>query len=626
MNFFKIIATVGLDTSDFDKKIQASTEKGKKFGDGMGKSLLNGTKNLAVGTVKAIGIVSGAVGTLIGKSVMMAGELEQNLGGAEAVFGDFADTIKERGASAFETMGLSQSKFLATTNKMGSLFQGAGFDIETSMSLSSNAMQRAADVASIMGIDVNVAMDSIAGAAKGNFTMMDNLGVAMNDTAIQNYALSKGIDVSTASMTQQEKIGLAMEMFLDKTAYATGNYAKENETLAGSLSTTKAAFGNFMSGTSGIEPFIKSLTNLSKIVIKSVTKMAPKIIEGITSMLNAVVEQLPTLIGEILPQLIEMAVQLITSLITAFSENAEIIFNGVVKIINTIAIAFLKLIPQIIQLGLDLIIAIALGIVDALPELIPAVIETIKKLVDTLTSPKMLTKLIMAAIDLILALSFGLIDALPELLAMIPVIISNLTIALTSPEMLTKLVMAAIELIVALSLGLVQAIPELAFAVPKIVKSLVDNFLNMNWKEVGWNILKGILDGFSNIGNLVDNAVKKVGNSIMKNIKNFFGIKSPSTLMKKTVGKFLGMGLVDGFIEDVDGSKNDINNSIMDAFGGAKGVMGLDINSTAKGINGMISTAPTYINLTTVTNLDGEVLNTSTEKVTAKKKLQYQFS
>ena len=43
---------------------------------------------------------------------------------------------------------------------------------------------RAADVASIMGIDVD-AVEAVAGAAKGNFTMMDNLGVAINDTSLK---------------------------------------------------------------------------------------------------------------------------------------------------------------------------------------------------------------------------------------------------------------------------------------------------------------------------------------------------------------------------------------------------------------------------------------------------------
>jgi len=61
------------------------------------------------------------------------------------------------------------------------------------------------------------------------------LGVAMNDTAIGAYALSKGINKSTSEMSIQEKVGLAQQMFMEKTAKYAGNYAKENDTLAGSI-------------------------------------------------------------------------------------------------------------------------------------------------------------------------------------------------------------------------------------------------------------------------------------------------------------------------------------------------------------------------------------------------------
>ena len=40
-----------------------------------------------------------------------------------------------------------------------------------------------------MGIDTAAALESVTGAAKGNFTMMDNLGVAMNATTLEAYAL-----------------------------------------------------------------------------------------------------------------------------------------------------------------------------------------------------------------------------------------------------------------------------------------------------------------------------------------------------------------------------------------------------------------------------------------------------
>lgn len=119
----------------------------------------------------SVGIASTAIAGLIGKSVTMAGDLEQQMGGTEAVFGEFADTVQNKAAKAFDQMGLSANDFMATANKMGALMQGSGLSIEESMELSTQAMQRAADVASIMGIDVGFAMESIAGAAKGNFTI-----------------------------------------------------------------------------------------------------------------------------------------------------------------------------------------------------------------------------------------------------------------------------------------------------------------------------------------------------------------------------------------------------------------------------------------------------------------------
>ena len=254
MELFKILGKIAVDNSEAKKALEetsaaakdtaedidGASSAGEKSGSKWGTAFKKiGSGAVAVGKTVATGIgaAATALGGLTVKALSSAGELEQNMGGSEAVFKEHAGKMQETAKTAYSNMGLSASDFLGTANKMGALFQGAGFGIEESATMSADAMQRAADVASIMGIDTSSAMEAIAGAAKGNFTMMDNLGVAMNDTTLQAYALSKGIDKSTQDMTNQEKIGLAMEMFMEKTAYAAGNYAKENETLAGSLGT-----------------------------------------------------------------------------------------------------------------------------------------------------------------------------------------------------------------------------------------------------------------------------------------------------------------------------------------------------------------------------------------------------
>ena len=110
----------------------------------------------------------------IGAVVKSYAGLEQNLGGTEAVFGSFAKTVQNDAKSAYKNMGLSASDYMATANKMGSLFQGSGIEQQRSLDLTSKAMKRASDVASVMGVDMGLAMESITGAAKGNFEMINN--------------------------------------------------------------------------------------------------------------------------------------------------------------------------------------------------------------------------------------------------------------------------------------------------------------------------------------------------------------------------------------------------------------------------------------------------------------------
>lgn len=175
LDLFKLLGTIEVDNSKAKKALDETSEKGEKTESKLGNAFKKiGTGAAVVGKTIATGLAVGgaAFAGLTAKALSAAGELEQNMGGSEAVFGKYATKMQDKAKEAFSNMGLSTSDYLATGNKMGALFQGAGFDIEESMNLSSDAMQRAADVASIMGIDTASAMEAIAGAAKGNFTMI----------------------------------------------------------------------------------------------------------------------------------------------------------------------------------------------------------------------------------------------------------------------------------------------------------------------------------------------------------------------------------------------------------------------------------------------------------------------
>lgn len=232
------------------------------------------------------------IGKIISDSIMGGGELEQQLGGVEVVFKSHADSMKDAAATAAENMGLSESAYLAHANKMGALFKGSGFDIAYAADMSQQAMQRAADVASIMGVDVSSAMEAVTGAAKGNFTMMDNLGVAMNDTTLQAYAQEKGLGKLE---TTQQKVGAAMQMFLDKTEYAAGNYSRENDTFSGSLTTLKAEFENLTAdlGTT-LLPTATTLVSVARSGLELISPMVISLGEGLNSVAQYLMDLSPS--------------------------------------------------------------------------------------------------------------------------------------------------------------------------------------------------------------------------------------------------------------------------------------------------------------------------------------------
>ena len=243
--------------------------------------------------VGGFGAVVTAAAAAVKSTIPLGMELEQNLGGTEAVFGEYAESVQTLAETAYKNMGLSASDYMATANKMGSLFQGSGLEQVRAMELSTQAMQRAADVASVMGIDTSMAMESIAGAAKGNFTMMDNLGVAMNATTLSAYALEKGINFKWNTASNAEKAELAMQMFFERTEQYAGNFAREaNSTLAGSFGRMKTNIQDILAKMALGQDIKPSLENLKE----SVLAFAHNIVPAVVAILN----QLPDLVSGVL--------------------------------------------------------------------------------------------------------------------------------------------------------------------------------------------------------------------------------------------------------------------------------------------------------------------------------------
>lgn len=422
-------------------------------------------------------VSAAAIGTAIFKSITTGAELQQNLGGTEAVFGKFADSIQAKAQTAYKEMGLSASDYMATANKMGSLFQGSGVSQVKSVDMTAKAMQRAADVASVMGIDASMAMESIAGAAKGNFTMMDNLGVAMNATTLQAYALEKGVNFNWNTADNAEKAELAMKMFMDRTSQYAGNYEKEvNDTLSGSFEAVQSALSNLMGNLTLGEQVGPAMEALA-------TTASGFLFKNLIPAIGNIFKSLPTAMGVFLrdglPQFASAAKEFMNGLANQFSNSGQLI-SGLMKSMASISKGILNGSGSFIDAGLKLVTNLAQGIADGLPSIIQYA----------------------------------------------PTIVSNIADVINKNA--PKILRAGLNIIKILAVGIIKAIPKLVKSIPRITVAAAKAFMAFSWANIGRNMITKLGSGIKAAASRVFGAVK----SIVSRLKGLFAFSFATPKIK----------------------------------------------------------------------------------------------
>lgn len=555
-----------------DTSSSAGTSSGSIFG-GMFKKAI---------AAAGIGI---ALKKVVGDAFAQGGELQQNLGGTEAVFGKFAKSIQDQAVSAYKNMGMSASDYMATANKMGSLFQGSGIEQQKSLDMTSKAMQRAADVASVMGIDMSMAMESIAGAAKGNFTMMDNLGVAMNATTLQAYALEKGVNFKWNTASNAEKAELAMQMFMERTSQYAGNFARESEqTWTGSIGAMKASYQNLMAN---IMLGNELDTSLQALAQTATTFISGNLIPAMGNILKGLPQALITLTTTLAPQLLQMGANMVVQLAqgiitnlpkwvetwlglyenlwTTITENAPQFFQMALTLMQQLITGIQTQLPTILQQGVSIITNIVNGILQNLPMFIAGAGALILKFVEAISAaaPTILEN----GGKLLLNLVNGIIQNLPKIVVTAGTIIVRLISSIG--QKLPQILQTGIEIIGKLAAGLVRAIPTLISNIPKIILSITSEFLKTDWGSIGLNIIKGIARGLANAGHMLWDAVKDILGNFKDKVLDFFGIHSPSR-WGEYVGKMISLGFprgVEGNLDPFRASMEKLGNIAQKPFG-----------------------------------------------------------
>lgn len=646
----KALDELGNEVEDSGKKAEDSKGGWSSWGQTLA-DLRTKAIQAAISGIKELGAAMVNLGK---ESLMSFADFEQLEGGAKKIFDEMDySQISADANNAYLSMGMSANQYLESINSVGAAFASTMGD-QAGYDTAKKGMQAIADFASGTGKSVDVLNEKyqlITKSSSSYQSIADQFAGILPQTSSDflEQAQAAGLlsgnykkltDVPVAEY--QQAVTAMMEKGVDALGL-TGNTAAEAAgTMSGSLATMKTSWSNLVTGlgddSADIEQLatnlVTSVTNVAKNFIPQITKIIQGASKAIAATLPKLVKEIVPLIQQNLPLIIQAIQQMIQTILAVLPELVQ----GIAPLIPQIVQMIVTLLPQLIDAGIKILLALIQGITEALPQLIAMLPTIITQIIQVIVQN--LPLIIQAGVQLLVALIKGIVDALPQLIEMLPQIID--TIITTLLDNLPLLIDCGIELLVAIINGLIEALPQLVSMTPQIIwkitqtlgshmyelvtsgitiiSSLVSgigsaigsvvskaaevgqSILNKLAEfpsqvvETGANLVKGLWQGISDTTSWIIEKVKGFGSSVLDGLKSFFGIASPSKVMRDQVGVNLAKGIGVGFEEEIPDVQRQIQNSIDDlsAGGFSANINGAQNMATAGGKSVTINQTNNY--------------------------------
>lgn len=335
---------------------------------------------------------------------------------------------------------------------------------------------------------------------------------------------------------------------------------------------------------------LNALPQLTTVAMQIIISLINVLTTALPQIVVAIIQIVPQIIDALLaaiPQLIEAAIQFLMAIVEAIPTIIEALIVALPQIITTIIDAVVNAIPQLLEGAIQLLMAI----IDAIPTIINLLIKNLPQIISTILNAviKAIPQLLDAAIKFFMAIIQALPTIIKELIANLPKIISTVTTTLVNN--LPLLIDAAMTMF----FGIIEAIPkivvELVKNMPQIIKAIVGGLVEAvpQMIKAGGDLIRGVWEGIKNVGDWLREKISGFFGGVVDNIKNFFGIKSPSRKMANLIGKPLAQGVGVGFEKEMKDVKKGIVKSMdMDLGINTSGSSGSSINNGASGVGNNI--------------------------------------
>ena len=218
-------------------------------------------------TTLGAGLISfGAVAAYgLNQAAQSAGQLEQAVGGTEAVFDDASGVIDRYARSAAENAGLSETAFRTATTQIGGNLKRLGLDVDEAADRSVELTQVAADLAATYGGTTAEAVTALGAAFRGEADPAERFNLDLKVSKVNAEAVALGLATSTSAVSDHARAQALLSLIMKQSADAQGQFGRESDTLAGRQQILAAQFENLKADIGeGVIPAMQQLFNVAQ--------------------------------------------------------------------------------------------------------------------------------------------------------------------------------------------------------------------------------------------------------------------------------------------------------------------------------------------------------------------------
>ena len=401
---------------------------------------------------------------------------------------------------------------------------------------------------------INIPFQMLAGAV--NTLKWDTIGKSIGHGL--NGAIAQ-LDVNSIG-TSLSGLALGILTILDN-ALATTNWSQLGTKLA-TLLTSIDWVGIFVSAISVAGKAITALTqlgvsfmdNLSKGITNGTQQFISKGLSALTDFTANLRSNAGKLVDSGLNLMLNLAKGIIKALPDIIENVPQIVIN-IAGIINDNA-------PKVLVAGIKLIGELIKGLIQAIPTLIANIPKIILAMVSVFTAYNWLSlgkSLITGIRNGIMNAKSTAVDAMKNTYNGVLNAIKNLPSKLKGlgesglKEMgngitgkLSGLKTTAGKILTYI-VDAVKGLPgKLSKKATSAIRDMKTAFKNVDWCSVGMNVVKGIAKGVGDFAWILVDKMTSLAQKAWEGVKDFFGIHSPSRLMRDTVGKMIPAGITVG--------------------------------------------------------------------------------